>query len=158
MYSYFYFHKPQISKVTVSPLRYFSYNYISYQMYVTWSGVWFYHLWTDFQRQMTTVLVLPENIFNIEVYSKSTSFILNWTYLNFLNFHGRHPCKKKEVRINYFEEQKKPRIFFKIFQKTKISKPFAPFWTIQNLKFSLSTNHGCRHFFKSLRTWKIKNS
>ena len=98
---------------------------------------------------MTTVLVLPENIFNIEVYSKSTSFILNWTYLNFLNFHGRHPCKKKEVRINYFEEQKKPRIFFKIFQKTKISKPFAPFWTIQNLKFSLSTNHGCRHFFKS---------
>ena len=28
----------------------------------------------DFQKQMTTVLVLPENIFNIEVYSRSTWF------------------------------------------------------------------------------------
>ena len=27
-----------------------------------------------FQRQMTTVLVLPENIFDIEVYSRSTWF------------------------------------------------------------------------------------
>ena len=40
-------------------------------------------------------------------------------------------------------------MFFKIFQKkTKISKPFASFQTIQNLDFSSSANHGGRHFFK----------
>ena len=31
----------------------------------------------------------------------------------------KNPCKKKKVRINYFEEQEKPRMFFKIFQKKK---------------------------------------
>ena len=54
---------------------------------------------------MTTVLVHPENIFNIEVYSRST-----WFHLE--------SCKKKKVCINYFDEQKNPEcIFYKIFQK-----------------------------------------
>ena len=41
-------------------------------MYVTWSFVTFYYYQKDFQKQMTTVLVFPENIFNVEVYSRST--------------------------------------------------------------------------------------
>ena len=61
-YSYFYFHKPQIPKVTASPHRYFSYIYISYQMHIMWSCVSLYHYWIHFQKQMITVLVLPENI------------------------------------------------------------------------------------------------
>ena len=43
-------------------------------MYVSWSCVTFYHYEIDFQKQLTTVLVLPENIFNIEVYSRSAWF------------------------------------------------------------------------------------
>ena len=104
--------------MTASPPRYFSYIYVSYQMYVTWSCVTFYHYKIDFQKQMTTVLVLPENIFNIEVYSRSTYFHFKLNLkLNFLDFYEKNPCKKKKVRINYFDEQEKPWIFFKIFQK-----------------------------------------
>ena len=61
----------------------------------------------DFQKQMTTVLVLPENIFNIEIYSRSTWFHCELN-LNFLDFYEKNPCKKKKVHINYFDEQEKP--------------------------------------------------
>ena len=61
----------------------------------------------------------------------------------------KNPCKKKKLRINYFGKQEKPKCFLKYFRKkTKILKPFAPFYTIQNLKFSWSANHDGRHFFK----------
>ena len=36
--------------------------------------------------------------------------------------------------------------------KEKISKPFEPFQAIQNLKFSLWANNGCRHFFETLKS------
>ena len=54
---------------------------------------------------MTNVLVLPENIFNVEVYSRSTWFHFE---LNLSKFSGFFPCKKKKVCINYFGEQEKP--------------------------------------------------
>ena len=45
--------------------------------------------------------------------------------------------------------KKNPEYFLKYSRKkTKVSKPFAPFQTIQNLKFSYSANHGGQHFFK----------
>ena len=68
---------------------------------------------------MTTVLVLPENIFNIEVYSRSTWFHFELNLSKFSGFLWKNPCKKKKVCINYFDEQEKPWIFFKIFQKKK---------------------------------------
>ena len=46
-------------------------------------------------------------------------FILNWTYLNFLDFYEKNPCWKKNVPINYFNKQQKPWIFLEIFQKKK---------------------------------------
>ena len=74
------------------------------------------------------------------------------TLSSFTGFVWKKPCKKKKARINYFDEQYKPRIYWKIFhrKKNKISKPFGKFYAIQNLKFSSSVNHGGRHFFKTL--------
>ena len=66
---------------------------------------------------MTTVLVLPENIFNIEVYSRSTWFHFEPNLFKFSIFSWKDPCKKIKVRIIFFDEQEKPWIFFKIFKK-----------------------------------------
>ena len=127
LYNYFYFHKPQMPKVPTSTVRYFSYIYMSYQMYITWSCVTFY-CYLEFHKQMTTVLVLPENDL-IQTFNEGLhGFILNWTYLILFDFYEKNPCKQKKVPINHFDVQEKPRIFLKIFQKkTKISKPFEPF-------------------------------
>ena len=65
---------------------------------------------------MTTVLVLPENIFNIEVYSRSTWFQFELNLSKFFGFLWRNPSKHKKVRINYFDKQEKLWIFLKIFQ------------------------------------------
>ena len=56
---------------------------------------------------MTTILVLPENAFNIEVYSKSTWFHFELNLPSFLDFSEKEPCKKKKKCINYFDEQEK---------------------------------------------------
>ena len=66
---------------------------------------------------MTTLLVLPENVFNIEVYSRSTWFHFELNLSKFSGFLWKKTCKKKKGCINYFDEQEKPWIFFKIFQK-----------------------------------------
>ena len=42
-------------------LKCFSYIYISYQMYKNWSCWTFYYSLTDFDKEMTTLLVPPEN-------------------------------------------------------------------------------------------------
>ena len=68
---------------------------------------------------MTTLLVLPENVFNIEVYSRSTWFHFELNLSKFSGFLWKKTCKKKKGCINYFDEQEKPWIFFKIFQKKK---------------------------------------
>ena len=57
---------------------------------------------------MTTILVLPENIFNIEVYSRSSWFHFELNLSKFSGFYEKNPCKKKKIRINYFDEQEKP--------------------------------------------------
>ena len=57
---------------------------------------------------MTTVLVLPENIFNIEMYSRSTWFDFELNLSKFPDFYEKNPCKKKNVRVNYFGELEKP--------------------------------------------------
>ena len=57
---------------------------------------------------MTTVLVLPENIFNIDVYSRSTCFHFELNLSKFSGFYEKNSCKKQNVRINYFDEQEKP--------------------------------------------------
>ena len=95
----------------------------------------FYHYKIDFQK---IYLVLPENIFSIEVYSKSTWFHFELNLHKFSGFYEKNPCKKKKVRINYFDEQGCSMNILKNIpeKKTKISKPFASFQTIQNLKFS----------------------
>ena len=56
----------------------------------------------------TVVLVLPENIFDIEVYSRSAWFHFELNLSNFLFFYEKDPCKKKKICINYFDEQEKP--------------------------------------------------
>ena len=66
---------------------------------------------------MTTILVLPENAFNIEVYSKSTWFHFELNLPSFPDFSEKEPCKKKKKCINYFDEQEKAWIFFKFFEK-----------------------------------------
>ena len=57
---------------------------------------------------MTTVLVLPENIFNIGVYSRSTWFHFELNLYKFSGFFEKNPSIKKKVGINYFDEQEKP--------------------------------------------------
>ena len=57
---------------------------------------------------MTTVLVLPENIFNIEMYSRSRWFDFELNLSKFPDFYEKNPCKKKNVRVNYFGELEKP--------------------------------------------------
>ena len=41
---------------------------------------------------MTTVLVLPENIFNIEVYSRFTWFHFALNRSKFSGFYEKNPC------------------------------------------------------------------
>ena len=148
----FYFHKPQTPKVTASALRYFSYIYILYQMYVTWSCVTFYHYQIDFQKEMTTVLVLPESILNMKVDSRSAQFHFELNLSKFSGFlRQKTRVKRKRLGQIILTNKKNPEYFLKYSRKkTKISKPFAPFQTIQNLTFSSLTNHGGRHFFKPL--------
>ena len=80
---------------------------MSYQMHVTWNCVTFYHYYIEFYKQVTTVLVLPENDLMQKFIQGLHGFILNLTYLNFLDFYEKIPRKKKKVPINYFDEQEK---------------------------------------------------
>ena len=58
---------------------------------------------------MTIILVLPENIFNVEVYAWSTWFHFELNLSKFSGFFfAKIRCKKETFRINYFDEQEKP--------------------------------------------------
>ena len=60
---------------------------------------------------MTTVLVLPQKIFNIDVCSRSTRFHFDLNLSKFSGFLGKKILVKRnklKVRINYFDQQEKP--------------------------------------------------
>ena len=115
-------------KVTASTRTFhFSYIYISYQMYVTWSVELcnIVPLLNRVSQANNHCISTSWKWFNIEIYSRSTWFYFELN-LNFLNFYEKSPCKEKKVSINYFEEQEKPWIFSKIFQKK--NKNFKAIW------------------------------
>ena len=58
----------------VLTLRYFSYIYVSYQMYKTWSCWTFYHALNRFPQGNDNHVSTSRKWFNIEVYTRSTCF------------------------------------------------------------------------------------
>ena len=57
---------------------------------------------------MTTISVLPKNDLILKSIQGIYGFILNLTFINFLKFYEKNPCKKKKVSKNCFGEQGKP--------------------------------------------------
>ena len=77
---------------------------------------------------MRTVLVLPQNDLIWKFMKGLHSFILNWTFLNFLDFYEKNPCNKKKVGKNCFDKQEKSWTYLKIFQKKH--KNFKAIWAV----------------------------
>ena len=122
-------------------------------MYKTRSRWSFYYSLNRFLQR--NLLVLPENDLIYKFMQRLHGFILNWTFLDFLDFYEKKSCKKKKIHQNYLYKQENldPERIWKYSGKNiKISKPFEPFQVIRNLNFSPSANHahGDRHFFKTL--------
>ena len=82
-----------------STLRYFSYIYISYQMYRTRNCRTFYHSLNRFPQGNDNLVSASLKWFNMEVYTRYTLFrILNCTFLTFPDCYEKNHCKLKEVR------------------------------------------------------------
>ena len=48
-----------------------------------------------------------------------------------LDFYEKNPCKKKQVRVNYFDEKEKPWTYLKMFHKQKTKKKkFKAIWAV----------------------------
>ena len=80
-----------ICKITLT-LRYFSSVYIPYQMYKIRSCVTFYH---SFPQGNGNRISTPENDLIWKVIQGLYGFILNWTFLNFLDFYKKTLLKIK---------------------------------------------------------------
>ena len=77
---------------------------------------------------MRTVLVLPQNDLMWKFMKGLHGFILNWAFLNFLDFYEKNPCNKKKVGKNCFDEQEKSWTYLKIFRKKH--KNFKAIWAV----------------------------
>ena len=72
-----------------------------------------------------------------------------------MDFYEKNPYKKKKICINYFDEQEKPLIFFKIFQKR--NKKFKAICVVLNyskLKVFFFNQPLGQTFFQTLLTLK----
>ena len=56
---------------------------------------------------MRTVLVLRQNDLIWKFMKGLHGFMLNCSFLNFLDVYEKNPCKKKKVGKNRFDEQEK---------------------------------------------------
>ena len=66
---------------------------------------------------MRTVLVLRQNDLIWKFMKGPHGFMLNCSFLNFLDVYEKNPCKKNKVSKNRFDEQEKSWTYLKIFRK-----------------------------------------
>ena len=110
--------KIKLTLLLLSTFHIFIFAYISYQMYEIWSCVTFCHLLNRFLQPNDNCISTSWKWFNIEVYRVIHGFILNWTFLKFLDFYEKIPLLKEEdLEKLFWLTRKIPNIFKNVPEK-----------------------------------------
>ena len=102
-------------------LRYFSYIYIPYQMYQTWSCVTFHHSLNRFPEANVSRISISWKWVNAEVYTRSIWFHFELNLSSFSGFLWKKSLVKRKMLAKIILANKCSG------KNTKVSTPFEPF-------------------------------
>ena len=95
-------------------------------MYKTWSYATFYH---SLPQANTNRISTPENDLIYKFIQGLYGFILNLTFLNFLDFYKKNPSKNKKIHKSCFDKQRKSWTYLKKMCWKKY-KTFKAIWAV----------------------------